>query len=249
MRASVAVLAVASSTGAARVATALSAAGPTAPRRAAAPAGADVTTGAPAAGYSFERTNRDGTPARWNPCRPVHYVVNAAAGPPDAASLVRSALDQVSAATGLRFVYDGPTGQTTSATRPLVVGGAWNPVLVSWEAPGDSTFFPVQGEDGEGGFTAVRNGQGRWVVVSGQVALDRSAASLPNFQAEGGWAHLLLHEWGHVVGLDHVTNRADVMNPVSWPGASVTYGPGDRAGLALLGSGGCLAEPSVAGLS
>jgi hypothetical protein len=219
---------------------------------AAAPAPSSAGSGPGVSGdgglFAFEQLNHDGTPSRWNPCVAVHYVVNLSQAPAGALSMVSAALAQVSAATGLQFVYDGTTSELASNNRPLAVGGRWNPVLVVWERVGQSDYLAANGEDGEGGFVAVSNPQGRWVDVTGQVALDSAAGSIPGFAQEGGWAHLLLHEFGHVVGLAHVNDTTQVMNPVSTVGAPTAYGSGDLAGLARLGaSNGCLTEPSTAG--
>jgi hypothetical protein len=119
-------------------------------------------------------------------------------------------------------------------------------VLFVWEAAGQSDFLPAAGEVGMGGYTAVSNPAGQWVNVTGQVALSSSAAGAPGFAAAGGWAHLLLHEIGHLVGLGHVEDPGQVMYPVAGPGAPTAYGPGDRAGLSRLGTAaGCLGEPSA----
>jgi hypothetical protein len=48
---------------------------------------------------------------------------------------------------------------------------------------------------------------------------------------------VVMHELGHLLGLDHVDNPAEVMHA---SGGHVTeFGQGDVAGLTLLGSGGC----------
>ena len=49
-----------------------------------------------------------------------------------------------------------------------------------------------------------------------------------------------MHELGHVVGLDHVKDRHELMNP-EYLGLD-TWGPGDRQGLAVLGAGPCYRE-------
>ncbi|HEV2369944.1 MAG TPA: matrixin family metalloprotease, partial [Acidimicrobiales bacterium] len=199
--------------------------------------------------YVFEESNADGSPARWNPCQAIPYVVNATEAPPGALSMIAAALAQVTAATGMQFVYAGPSNELASRERSLTAGGRWNPVLFVWEQPGQSDYLPAGGgEDGMGGYTAVSNSSGLWVVVSGQVALAADAGSIPGFASAGGWEHLLLHEIGHVVGLGHVNDSAQVMYPYAGPGAAVAYGSGDLAGMRLLGSTeGCLIEPSTAG--
>jgi hypothetical protein len=198
--------------------------------------------------FAYERTNPDGSPSRWNPCQSVPYVINLSEAPAGALGVLQQAIGQLSAATGLSFAYQGTTNELASTTRPLVENGAWAPLLVVWEQVGQSSYLPANGEDGQGGFTAVRNPDGKWVDVSAQVALDADAASMNGFAEEGGWMHLLLHELGHAVGLAHVNDVTQVMNPIAQSGAATSYGSGDLAGLAGLGAGsGCLAEPSTAG--
>ena len=196
--------------------------------------------------YAFEQANTDGSPSRWNPCQAIRYVVNLSQAPAGALQLIASALAQVSQATGLRFSYAGTSSEIATNTRPLTEGGTWSPVLFVWETTGQSDYLPAGGEVGMGGFTAATNPAGQWVDVTGQVALSSTAPANPGFSADGGWAHLLLHEIGHVMGLAHVTDPNQVMYPVAGPGAPTAYGSGDLAGLRRLGaSGGCLAEPSA----
>ncbi|HET6810630.1 MAG TPA: matrixin family metalloprotease [Acidimicrobiales bacterium] len=208
--------------------------------------GSSVGSTAGSGPFAFERTNADGTPARWNPCQPIRYVVNLSQAPAGALQMISSVLTEVSQATGLQFSYAGPSTELATNARPLTEGGSWSPVLIVWEATGQSDFLPNAGEVGMGGFTAVTNPAGQWVDVTGQVALSSGGAANPGFSADGGWTHLLLHEIGHVVGLAHVTDPSQVMYPVAGPGAPTSYGAGDVAGLRRLGqAGGCLAEPSA----
>ena len=53
---------------------------------------------------------------------------------------------------------------------------------------------------------------------------------------------MVLHELSHVMGIGHVKQWGELMEP---SGGGVTdFGPGDRAGLALLGrEQGCLTTP------
>lgn len=47
----------------------------------------------------------------------------------------------------------------------------------------------------------------------------------------------MLHELGHLVGLAHIEDRGELMHP--WSSRLRDFGPGDREGLANLGSGRC----------
>src|SRR5512134_161215 len=53
--------------------------------------------------YRFIDRDREGDPVRWNPCEPVHYVVNAAQAPPGSLEDVQEAVRRISAATGIAF--------------------------------------------------------------------------------------------------------------------------------------------------
>ena len=64
--------------------------------------------------YKFLATNDDGTPVGYSPCRPLHYVVNAALAPEGAERLVEDAIRTISRATGIQFVDDGPTTEAPS---------------------------------------------------------------------------------------------------------------------------------------
>ena len=48
---------------------------------------------------------------------------------------------------------------------------------------------------------------------------------------------MLRHEVGPLIGLDHVEDTAALMHPDD--STQTTWGPGDRAGIAILGAGEC----------
>ena len=51
----------------------------------------------------------------------------------------------------------------------------------------------------------------------------------------------MLHELGHAMGLNHVTDPRQLMYPVIMSRSRAAYGPGDLAGLRRLGrTQGCL---------
>ncbi len=202
---------------------------------------------APAAGtWDFLQYQDDGvTPVAYDPCRPVHYVVRPGGAPPGGDRLVADALAGVSAATGLRFVSDGTTDEAYSESRPAHqperYGDRWAPVLVTWQTPAENPALagPVAGL---GGSDAVSGG-GPWVYVTGAVTIDAewAAGAVRSAVGRADVRAVLLHEFGHVVGLDHVDDPAELMHPEN--DGQRQFGPGDLAGLSRLGQGAC--EPAL----
>src|SRR5687767_5727274 len=63
-----------------------------------------------ARGFRFARVDaKTGEPVRFNPCAPLHYVVNPTSAPEGAIEDIHEAFEMTGAATGIRFVYDGLT--------------------------------------------------------------------------------------------------------------------------------------------
>ena len=46
-------------------------------------------------------------PVRWNPCEPIHYVVNLGAAPDGSLQDVQDAVLRISSATGIAFASTG----------------------------------------------------------------------------------------------------------------------------------------------
>lgn len=188
----------------------------------------------------FLRRTADGSPVAYDPCRPIHYVVNTDGAPAGATALVRGAVARVSAATGLRFVDDGRTRERVTSDRPPVqqkrYGDRWAPVLISWDSA-ESVRDLAGDVAGEAGSLAVGLDKGTLHYVTGVVTLDRSAfsdvADRPRLASA-----IVLHELGHLVGLDHVDDATQLMFSES-RGDVLDYGSGDLAGLARLGAGAC----------
>jgi hypothetical protein len=201
--------------------------------------------------YSFLASNPDGSPIRWNPCQPIHYVTNLAQAPANAAADIGGALARVTSATGILFVNDGSTNEVPVANRPTQqarYGNGWAPVLIAWSTPNQSNLLPGGGVVGEGGATWISPGGGaRSEFVTGVVVLDASASSslAPGFGGGLTTGDLLLHEIGHVVGLGHTADPSQVMYPDIVSRPTSAYGAGDSSGLARLGAGaGCIATPA-----
>ena len=186
--------------------------------------------------YKFLETHPDGRPVGFNPCREIEYVVNPDGAPGDWQGLVERAIGEVVDATGLGFVSVGTTDDRDFSERIDSSGDAL-PVIIAWA---DDQEVESLADDvaGVGGPTVVSRGIQR-SFVSGSVVMDTDITDRLDRQIGGSNAQLglLLHELGHLVGLDHVKDSSELMYPTATTMSS--YGPGDLQGLSLLGANPC----------
>ena len=186
------------------------------------------------------------TPVGYDPCRPVHYVLRPDNAPEGGEEAVHAAFARLSEVAGLQFVHDGASDEPTTLDRPVFqpdrYGDRWAPVLVAWETEEQN---PALAGDtvGQAGSVAVSLGEGTRVFVSGTVSLD--AGRMPEILSFRDGAEtaraIILHELGHLVGLGHVDDPAQLMYPEARREVP-DFGPGDLTGLAALGSGPCVPE-------
>jgi hypothetical protein len=198
--------------------------------------------------FVFARVTPTGRPVTYDPCRPIHYVVNPAGMPSGGMELIHDAIRRISAASGLTFTEDGVTQEGPArAQRRLVqperYGQRWAPVLIAWV---DQAEYPlVEGKvAGVGGsFFADPDGPESARYVTGQIALDREDLS-PVLADSDGYAvarAVVMHELGHVVGLGHVSDPGELMAAVN--SGQTELGAGDLQGLAKAGQGKCWPDP------
>lgn len=181
-------------------------------------------------------------PVAYDPCRPIHYVVDPDGAPVGSQALLREAFARVTEVTGLQFVDDGATDEPSSEERenyqPDRYGDRWAPVLVTWETAEDNPDLVTAA--GMAGSSWLSYPGEPSVYVTGSVVLD-SEDFEEMLAWPGGWAAaraVVLHEIGHLVGLDHVADPGQLMYPEA--GAVLDFAPGDLTGLAELGRGECV---------
>jgi hypothetical protein len=192
--------------------------------------------------YRFSRVHEDGSPVTWSPCRPIRYVTRPDHAPPWGSALVAEAVARIQAATGLQFEDAGVTTEAPSDKRdihqPDEYGDRWAPVLIAWDE------IPDRGTEsvlGKAGAYRVPTASGEETYVSGSLHLDHDDISeLVAVSGPAAGRAVVLHELGHLVGLDHVSSDVEVM-AAEWTGVT-ELGPGDRAGLAELGRGSCQSD-------
>jgi hypothetical protein len=203
---------------------------------------------APAAqGWQATYTDSSGLPARWDPCRPIPYVVSPRRLGASARRDLDEALRRISAASGLRFEHlgdvDEEPARRRSAYQPERYGERWAPLLVAWVGPGETDMAIGRKVPGTSMVVAVANHAGG-SLVSGQVVLHRDRPMAEGFGPGLSRGKVLLHEIAHVLGLGHVDDPQQVMHP-KVTGGPATLGTGDRTGLAALGARrGCHPAPA-----
>lgn len=158
----------------------------------------------------FTSSAADG-PLRWESCSVVDVLVNPGSFGATAFAEIESAFSELSTITGLRFRLS-PSGEVPTSRWGLSRPGEIPPVLVAWVDPADTDLI-----DSASGATvansSVRAGVRR--IVTGAVALN--AEHYDKYRSGSGEGmtrrNLILHELGHLVGLDHVDGPV-LMDPV-----------------------------------
>jgi hypothetical protein len=198
--------------------------------------------------YRFLAT-AGGEPIRWNPCAPIHYVVNLSAAPDGSLDDVKEAIRRVSEDTGIPFVLDGSTTEIPQADRapyqPTRYGDRWAPLVIAWAFQAQTN---IQFQDGDERYAAVSRPlvapTGSPQYVSGWVVVNAADRYPTGWSSPASLGPTVLHELGHIIGLDHVASKYELMEPSG--GYMTDYGPGDLAGLERLGRDqGCLITPAA----
>lgn len=181
-----------------------------------------------------EFTDFDGSsPVTWEPCAKVSVLVNPGSFGEAAVDEVRAAFGEIAAVTGLSFVV-AVTDEIPRTDWAHSLGGRTAPpVLVGWVAPEETDML----RPGAAASTVANpaRSDGRLRIVTGAIALDENVYA--DFRPAAGAGrtrrNLLLHEIGHLLGLDHVSG-AGLMDEVVDATTRDGFHPEERATLAAV---------------
>jgi hypothetical protein len=177
-----------------------------------------------------------------DPCIPIRWAISTDRMPAGADEVVRDAVAEIAARTGLVWEGGSYTGTPVDFERePLVRDEEWRwaPVVIGWSTEAKSP--DLEGNtSGVGGPMVTRGAYGTDEYLrSGTVLLDLDEfpVDFSNEVERAKAKALVMHELGHVVGLDHVSDSSELMFPAAT--TTMEWGPGDLAGLAVAGAGRC----------
>jgi hypothetical protein len=183
---------------------------------------------------------------RPNPCLPIRWRYNPTGERGSALSTVTSAVNSISAATGITFIYEGTTTEyENSSVGPYSIATVDTDhprtyLLVQWEDPARPVVDPAN----TGVLGVGRTGYRRGRTGFAEEFTDGQSVTLRNNPLLDGPNVLLgtvLHELAHAVGLDHTSDPSSVLYPVNQ--GLTDWNASDRASLALVGmpaTQGCL---------
>lgn len=191
--------------------------------------------------YRLILVRTDGTPVTFSSCEPVRLVHNPDGAPEGGEELLAEAVAEVEDASGLDLEVVGETDERPRDRRPLQLaeyGDDWAPSLIAWSDPEESARL-LDETAGYAGSGYVRRGD-EVAYVSGSVTIDApQLAELLDVDRADTARGILVHELAHLLGLAHVDDTGELMHPRSQAGVD-SLQDGDRAGLAVLGSGDCI---------
>ncbi len=193
---------------------------------------------------------------RWNPCQAeVTYKANVKTmggkkAQRKAVAEIRTAFKQLGEATGITFSYTGRTKAMPKGSSWFRKQGPTSEIVVAYAKRGGGRYATdlLPGSAlGIGGTVYKTWGSGNAVIGRGYAIFDANRAKRLSSGFGSGLSrgNLILHELGHVMGLDHTSSKEQLMYPTLTSATPKGFARGDRAGLARIGArAGCVEVPN-----
>jgi hypothetical protein len=179
--------------------------------------------------YRIDRLNgNQGPRVGWAHCRRINVRVNYAHAPRRSRWHVREAMHRLNRATGMHFRY---RGRTSARPNPRGRGYPRSTKLIVWWAGPKNKWLP-KGVAGVGGWSARGDGSiaSGFVIINYRVKMAPGFGKGPRQGVQGTRGQVMMHEFGHTVGLGHVKAQAQIMYPTATR-KRATWGAGDWHGL------------------
>jgi hypothetical protein len=190
-----------------------------------------------------------GAPVRWNPCDTITYAVNTTGASSPVRADLRAAIRRVTRATGIRFRSVGVTRETfVRAYQRMRFRGVIRKaaLIMIWVDHDDYQAILRLLGDPRPSIAFAKTMAGLYAhrdqYFGGIVVMDGDATARRGFGDFYAHGSVLLHELGHIMGLDHVKDPDQLMYSGRDPNFRVRdFGEGDLEGLRRLGvDAGCL---------
>jgi Matrixin len=214
------------------------------------PSPSDAPTHRPKVDGAFKFLERvGGAPVRWDPCDPISYAVNTAGASSSIRSDLRVALARVTRAAGIEFESAGTTTETFfRAYNRMRYRGVIRKaeLIIIWVDHDDYQAILRRLHDPRPSIAFAKTMAGLYAdrdqYFGGIIVMDADATSGSGFSYRYAHGSVLLHELGHIMGLDHVKDPDQLMYSGRHPNFGLHgFGAGDLEGLRLLGmEAGCL---------
>lgn len=162
------------------------------------------------AGFRVASASADGAVV---PCAPVHYAIEMDGAPAGVAPAVAAAFARFAEVTGVTTLFVDDHGAASKAT-----------VRLAWIDGAAVT--ALAGKEHAVGFTRGVVG----TTLSGTIYLNRDARLPVDAASRRSWGGVIMHELGHLAGLDHSPDAAEIMHAEVADGA-LSWGVTDRSQL------------------